>query len=247
MYRYIAVATVALLAACGDAATAPKTSANVQTSNGASPITVVPITDLGAYVSVRVADTTGTTTIENPWVKFTAGANDTVTVLDNSAKDADPTVGVVKVVIKKTGSYTACLIRSAHLFPDFAGTPWPSCKSVSSSSLTVALGTVYGQHAPQIALAAMNQFGARVGGGTYSFTDVATGWSLSFQDNNASYDESSIAGLIWYTLGFPRKMKVCQVSAPNGNDLVSDTCKTLDITRWGVGYAVYFNYETQVR
>ena len=247
MYRYIAVASVALLAACGEAPNAPKAPTSIQTPDGASPVTVVPITNLGAYVSVRVVDTTGTTTIENPWVKFTAGPNDTATVLDNSAKDLDPTVGVVKVVIKKTGSYTACLIRSAHLFPDFPGTPWPSCKSVSSSSLNVDVGKVYGQHAPQISLAAMNQFGARVGGGTYSFTDVATGWSLSFQDNNPSYDESSIAGLIWYTLAFPRKMKVCQVIAPNGADLVSDTCKTLDITKWGVGYGVYFNYETSVR
>src|SRR5215208_6544021 len=108
MYRSIAVATVVVLAACSDA-TSPKTPANINTTGGASPVTVVPITELGAYVSVRVADTTGYTLYsDHPSVKFTAGPNDTVTVLDNSAKDADPQTGVVKAVIRKTGNYTAC-------------------------------------------------------------------------------------------------------------------------------------------
>lgn len=244
MYRPIALAALVLLAACGEAATAPQAPVVARPVDGDSPI--IANTNLGAYVSVRVVDTTGTTLIENPWVKFTAGPNDTVTVLDNSAKDLDPTVGVVKVLIKKTGTYTACFIRSAHLYPDFAGTPWPSCKTVSSSSITIDMGKVYGQHCPQIVVVAKNQFGTLVGGGTYSFTDPATGWSLSFQDNDPKYDENSTAGRIWYTAGYPKKMQVCEVTSPNGNDLVSDKCKTVDM-KWGIGYLVYFNYETQVR
>ena len=247
MYRYIAVATVALLAACGDATTAPKAPVNVNTPDGASPVTVVPITNLGAYVSVRVADTTGTTIFfEHPSVKFTAGPNDTVTVLDNSAKDADPTTGIVKAVIKKTGNYTACFVGSPHYSPDFPGTKWNSCNTVASSALTVDAGKVYGQARPQIVVVTRNQFGTLIKGGTYSFTDVASGWGISFQDNS-SLDENKTDGRIWFTIGSPKKMKVCQVAAPNGHELVSDMCKTLDITKWGVGYLVYFDYETPVR
>jgi len=247
MYRYIAVATVVVLTACADATTAPKTPANVNTAGGASPVTVVPITELGAYVSVRVADTTGHTIFtEHPSVKFTAGPTDTLTVLDNSAKDLNPETGVVKAVIRKTGTYTACFVGAPRYSPDFPGTKWNSCNTVSSSALTVDAGKVYAQVKPQIVLVMRNQFGTLIKGGTYSFTDLAAGTTVSFMDN-ASLDENNTDGRIWYSIDSPRKMKVCQVLAPNGNVLTSDVCVTRDITKWAVGYLIYFDYETQVR
>lgn len=233
------VAAATSLAACGDAATAPRTPTLAPGADGPSSVVLT----VGATVKVRLADTTGTTLTEPGWVQLISG-KDTLKVLDNSAKDLDPTVGFMSVMMTKGWEYKACFIRSAHYMPDLDGTVnYPYCNTVTSTSSTVHMGVLYGQRSPIFKLFAKDEFGALQGGATYQISTPVNGWSLTFQDGNASYDESLGAdGITIYTINFPFSVKICEVKPPSKMVLTSPACFTVD-AKWGGTYTHTFTHE----
>ena len=233
------VAVAASVAACGDAATAPKAPA---TRVAEDPSMLV--LSLGATVKVRLADTTGTTLTEPGWVEFVSGGNDTLKVLDNSAKDLDPTVGFLAVKMAKTNQYKACFIRSAHYMPDLDGqVNYQYCSTSTSTSFTVHMGVLIGQRSPMFKLIAKDEFNALAGGATYNILTTDNGWNLTFQDGNGSYDESIGAdGVTIYSLNFPFNVKICEVKPPSKMVLTSQACYTV-AAKWGKTYTYTFTHE----
>ena len=233
------VVATAMLAACGDAATAPQAPTMAPKTDSPSNV----VLSLGATVKVRLADTTGTTLTETGWVEFVSG-KDTLKVLDNSAKDLDPTVGFLSVMMTKGWEYKACFIRSAHYMPDLDGTVnYPYCSTVTSTSFTVHMGVLIGQRSPMFKLIAKDEFGALAGGATYQITTPVNGWSLTFQDGSAVYDESVGAdGVMAYSLNFPFFVKICEVKPPSKMVLTSPACFTVD-AKWGGLYTHTFTHE----
>lgn len=235
------IAITASLAACGDAATAPKAPTIAPPTDGASPL----VLSLGASVKVRLADTTGTTLTEPGGVKFSWGAiDDTLTVRDNSAKDLDPAIGFIKVKLSKTNQYKVCFLRSAHYMPDLDGqVNYPYCSSSTSAALTVDMGTLIGQRSPMFKLIAKDEFGALAGGATYDLILPNDNWHLIFQDGNGSYDESAGAdGVTIYSLNFPFWVKICEVKPPPKMVLTTPACYFVN-AQWGKTYTYTFTHE----
>src|SRR5690349_4416308 len=162
--RRLAIASAAAVtlavAACSDAATAPQTTT---ARDVAGPSAV--ILKVSARVKARIVDTANVTLKENGWVEFTSSNSDTVRIMDNSAKDLDPAVGVMEVQMAKAASYKACFSMSQHYRGDYtAGTPFPRCSATSSSAAQVDLGKVFARQSPQIVFLIKNQFGTLIGG-----------------------------------------------------------------------------------
>ena len=245
--RWLAVAGLAATAAsaaCNDAATAPETVAVPQDLDGPSAW----VGPLAATVTIRVVDTTGTTLKETSWVRFSTGPDDTLSVYDNTAKDQDPAVGVLKVALKKTNNYTACFGRSQHYFPDYHPNlqKWPKCRTVTSNAMTADLGKVYAQRMPMVTLITRNQFGTLVGGAEFEFSIETPSWKHKFTDGNPSYDESPGAnGIITYSLGWPNKYKICEVSPPPKTVLTSIACHTIE-AKWGQTFTFTLSHEAQI-
>ena len=171
--RVAAVASVAVamsVAACSDASTAPTAPVGAASVDRPSEV----ILKVAAFLTVRVADTTGKTLNETGWVQFSTTPTDTMSVYDNSAKDLDPAVGVIKVGMTKSASYKACFSMTQHYRGDLVSQVYPRCKTVTSSAFNVDMGTVYGQRSPQIILITKNEFNTLVGGASFNVSVPGT-------------------------------------------------------------------------
>jgi hypothetical protein len=233
------VAAATSLAACGDAATAPKAPTLAPAAESQSGISL----NLGAYLEVRMADTTGTTLTERAWAWFYSG-KDTLKIRDNAAGDLDPAVGFIKVMMSKTNNYKVEGGRSEHYMPDLDGTVnWKYIATSTSAAMTVNMGTLVLERSPMFKIFAKDEFGAAAGGATYQISTPINGWSLTFQDGIASYDESLGAdGITIYTINFPFSVKICEVKPPSKMVLTSPACFTLD-AKWGGTYTHTFTHE----
>lgn len=220
MTRYIALAAVAVLAACSDSATAPAT--NVRPIDGASSLIVKPI--FLATLTVRIADKYGATIIDNTGtVKFSKSPTDTFTVKDNSPQDGDPASGKLKVTMVKAASYTACFVNAMTYAPD-ATTGFNPCTTVSSSASSVDLGTVYVMRKPMIIATVQNQLGALIGGATMRFSDLTTGATFVATDDDAVDQWNNATGYVLHIFDVPGSFAVCEVAPPPGTTLLTQKC-----------------------
>ena len=233
------VAVAASITACSDAATAPQ-QPTIPETQGASAL----VLSIGVTVKVRLADTTGTTLTEPGWVQFTSGANDTMSVRDNSAKDEDPSIGFLAVKMAKTGKYKTCFVRSAHYMPDLDGqVGFQYCSTEATTAPVAHMGTLIGQRSPMFKLISKDEFGAMAGGATYNITLPNNNWNLTFQDGNPSYDESAGQdGTTIYSLNFPFWVKICEVKPPSKMELTSQACFFVD-AKWGKTYTYTFTHK----
>ena len=238
------VAGAVVLTACSDSTTAPQAPSMPTSANA---ITVGPPT-LSAYITVRVADTTGATLKETGWMEFTTtGPVDTVRVLDNSTKDLDPAVGYMKVRVAKAQTYRACWSFSEHYRGDFLSQTFPECTSkVTSSAQTVNVGVVYAKRAPTIVMLAKNEFGALIGGATYTI-EIPDQNSIHTASEGGYYDESSVVGNFTYgTVHYPHPVvKVCEVSPPPKHELTSAKCFSFE-TKFGLVNTFVFKHQSLI-
>lgn len=231
------VTAAASLAACSDSPVAPNPVTPTRTPEAQAGVSL----NLGAYIKVRIADTTGATLKETAWVWFYSG-KDTLKIRDNEKGDLDPTIGYVKVMVSKTNNYRVELGRSAHYMPDQDGfVNFAYIATSTSAAMTVDLGTLYLQRSPMFNFVAWDEFGALAGGATYNLT-TNVGWSIDLQDGDYRYDESGINGLLIYTLNFPFTVKICEVKPPPKMVLTSQKCFTFP-AKWGQTYTLTFNHE----
>jgi hypothetical protein len=239
-----AVAVLALMlvsaAACSDAATAP-TVPNVASASADRMDQGLP--RIFASVKVVIIDTTGAPIKEGgSWVKFNwGGAADTATIVDNSAKDSDPSPGFMTVQLPKVYTYSACFLGSRHYAADLLNAAkWPNCRQVSSTSSTVHVGGLFSQVKPVFKLISKDEFGNPAGGALYSVTIPNSNWSLSFYDGSFAYDESAgIDGVVIYTMNAPFSVQTCQASPPPKMELTSTKCFNFS-AKWGGVYTSTF-------
>jgi hypothetical protein len=236
------VAAVAMsIAACSDFATAPS-APTARDIDGPSDV----VLQVAAKVKVRIVDTANVQLKETGWVEFTSSNADTVYIRDNSAKDLDPAVGVIQVAMAKAASYKACFTMSQHYRGDYVvGTPFPKCATVSTSSMQVDVGKVFARQSPQIVFLMKNQFGTLIGGGEVTVAVPAQNWSVTFADNNLSYDETSQNGIITYSMGYPNSFTWCEASAPAKHKLMTQKCGNFE-AKWGSKMTVTFIHEQQI-
>ena len=232
------VAAAASLAACADTSTAPKSPTLAPTTESQSGISL----NVGAYIKVRIADTTGTTLTERAWTWFYSG-NDTLKIRDNAAGDLDPAVGFIKVMVSKTNNYRVEAGRSEHYMPDLDGSvDWKYIATSTSAAMTVDVGTLFLQRSPMFKFVAKDEFGALAGGATYKLT-TDVNWSIDLQDGDSRYDESVGAdGIMIYTLNFPFNVKICEVKPPSHMVLTSQACFSFP-AKWGKTYTYPFTHE----
>ena len=230
------ISGAAALAACSDSTTAPQAPVVPSTANAALQGGGFP-PPLSAYVTVRIADTTGATLQEAGWVNIiTANPLDTVAVLDNDPKDLDPAVGYIKAKVPKAQSYKACFDFSLKYAGDYWSNTYRACgPEVASTAQTVSVGVAHAKRRPRIVMLAKNEFGALVGGAKYTI-DVPQWASIQTVYEGGPYDRSSVAGNFTYDyFREPHQgVKVCEVSPPPKHLLTSTKCFTVDVKFGGV-------------
>ena len=220
MYRYLTIASVALLAACSDSPMSP--TATPRPADGASALIVKPI--FFATLTVSEKDINGALIFDNTSkVKFSASPTDTFTVADNSPQDADPTMGIVKVAMLKGTTYTACFVSSSFYAADAASGLNP-CSTVSTTSSTVDLGSIYVQRKPMIIATVQNQFGTLIGGATIQFSNPSTGFLLTTVDQDANDQWNNAVGYVLHAFDGPGTFRVFETAAPAGTVLTSTQC-----------------------
>jgi hypothetical protein len=217
---FAAVAAIAALAACSDSPTSPST--NARPVDGASALIVKPI--FLATVTVREEDINNALVFDGTTkVKFSTSPADTFTVADNSPQDADNTMGIVKVVMSKAATYTACFVSSAFYAADAASGLNP-CSTVSTTSSTVDLGAIHVQRKPMIIAQVKDQLGNMIGGATMQFSDATRGFSVTTLDNDANDQWNNAAGLILRAFEGPGTFRVCETAAPTNAKLLTQQC-----------------------
>jgi hypothetical protein len=105
--------------------------------------------------------------------------------MDNSAKDLDPTIGVVKIAAPTAKGYLACVTgETAHFAADPAGASYPVCNSKSWLSFNIMLGDVFMRRKPQLAVSMKDVWSNLLPGATLRVTgggqqvDVADGAAM---------------------------------------------------------------------
>lgn len=231
------VTAVASLAACSDSPTAPQSPTLARPAASLSGGGL----NMGATIRVRIADTTGATLKEAAWVWFYSG-NDTLKIRDNTPGDLDPALGYVKVMMSKTNNYRVELGRSNHYMPDKDGfVNFQFITTSTSAAMNIDVGTLYLQRSPIFNFVSWDEFGALAGGATYNIT-TDVNWSLNLLDGDYHYDESTIDGLLIYTLNFPFIVKICEVKPPPKMVLTSQKCFSFP-AKWGQIYTATFTHE----
>jgi hypothetical protein len=238
------IASAAALAACSDSMTAPQApaipdGANAVTLQGGFP------PPLAAYVTFRVADTTGATLKETGWTFIrTTNPTDSIAVPDNGPGDLDPAVGYIKAKVPKAASYKACFDWSLKYAGDFWGSTYRACgPEVASTAQTVAVGVTHGKRKPQVVMLAKDDFGALVGGATY--TIYTPEWATAnTATEGGPYDRSPVSGNFTYDYFYKPHpdLTVCEVSPPPKHQLTSTKCFTIALKFGGV-HTLVFNHE----
>jgi hypothetical protein len=209
------------LAACGDAATAPASAPAREIAGSNSAAAVAGgggFPQVATFISVHIVDIAVKPVTEKATVKFRwSQPKDSLTLQDNSAKDLDPTVGVVKIAAPRAGGYEACVRDgTAHFAADTAGKSYPTCNSKSWLSYNFDLGFVYMRRKPQLTVRMIDEWSHLLpGAGLHIYNTNA--WSLNVLDGQVPVDEPSVNdGKITVTLPKPSLYVWGQNKLPTG-------------------------------
>jgi hypothetical protein len=194
--------------ACSDASTAPATpTARPVTASNDLSIGDGPPPQLSTKISVHIIDVTGKTVTEKAMVRFRwSQPKDSVFVMDNSAKDLDPTVGIVKIAAPTAKGYDACVRgMTTHFAADTAGPSYPTCNSKSWLSFDIPLGNVYMRRKPQIEVFMRSGMNANwfLPGGAIHVYDAVSLWNMDVFDGQLGDDPMVNDGKITFNL--PKK------------------------------------------
>ena len=198
----VAVAALALTsAACSDEATAPAPAPVARSIDASNAITVgADVPQVATFISVRIIGVDFKNVTEKATVKFKwVQPYDSVLVTDNSAKDLDPTIGVVKIAAATAKGYLACVTgETAHFAADPAGASYPVCNSKSWLSFNIALGDVFMRRKPQLAVSMKDVWSKLLPGATLRVT--GGGWQVDVADGSAMDEAVGNNGIIMVTV-----------------------------------------------
>ena len=221
----LGVATATLtLAACGDAATAPA-AREIGTPNSAL-IGTVRGPELVTFATVRVSDVYGKRISDKFLaVTFTSlPSGDSVVVVDNADVDLDKDDGVLKAAIKPGTSYQVCF-KDAYFYmnDDRDHQQYPKCHTLTTGSLNIDMGMLFGRRYPKIEWRSRDTFGNLIiPGGT---VEVTPGWwTRIIADRDLNFG-GELDGIVKYELRQPpRLVKWCQYAPPPKYQLISPKC-----------------------
>ena len=148
---------------------------------------------VATFISVKIIDVTGVKVTEKAMVRFRwSQPNDSVFVTDNSAKDLDPTIGVVKIAAPKAAGYGACVRgTTAHFVADSTGPSYPTCNSKFWLSYDIALGNVYMRRKPTLTVKMIDAWSNLLPGATLRVYNQS-GFLLDVADGQAPWDQPSV-------------------------------------------------------
>lgn len=235
-WRRVVTAGVAAMtlssAACSDATTSPA----VHEIPGSNNITVGggPPPQVATFISVHIIDVNAKPVTEKATVRFRwSQPKDSVFVEDNSAKDLDPTIGVVKIAAPKAAGYDGCVRGStAHFVADTAGANYPTCNSKFWLSFDINLGDVYMRRKPQLTVKFLDNWSKLLPGASLS-THNQYGWAVTVADGQALMDEPSVNdGKITVTLPRPSFYWWGEAKAPSGHFILNDLAEYGQPINW---------------
>ena len=221
----LGMAGVALtLAACSDAATAPAVR-EVGAPNSAL-VGTVPGPGLVTFATVHVADVYGKPISDKFLaVTFTSlPSRDSVVVVDNSDIDLDKTDGVLKAAIKPGTSYEVCF-KDAYFYmnDDRDHAKYPKCHTLTTGSLNIDMGVLFGRRFPKIEWRSRDTFGNLIiPGGTVA---VTFSWGTRvIADRDLNYG-GVLDGIVKYESRQPPQLvKWCEYAPPPKYKLISAKC-----------------------
>ena len=222
----VGVAGVALsFGACADAATAPA-ARDIAAPNSAL-VGSGGIPQVVTFASVRVTDIYGNRIANDPLlaVTFTTlPSGDSVVIEDNKTGDLDSIEGVVRAAIKPGTSYKVCF-QDAYFYmnDDRDALQYPKCRTVTTASLTVDMGKIFGRRFPRIQWQSRDTFGNLiVPGGSVQVTMF--GWTQVIADHDKNFGGVEDGIVKFETRSPPTKVKWCEYAAPPKYLLISAKC-----------------------
>jgi len=221
--RVVAAGLVAMAlsaVACSDESTAPAApTARPMTATNDLSVGGGPAPQLVTYISVHIIDVYNKNVTEKAMVRFRwSQPKDSLFVVDNSAKDLDPTVGVVKIAAPTAAGYDACVRgTTVHFAADTAGASYPTCNSKFWLSFNINLGNVYMRRKPQITvdMLSTNPIAPAPGGAIQIFDNYST-WKAQIFDGQAGDEPTVNDGKITFTVPKPSFYTMQYLKTPTG-------------------------------
>ena len=248
-YRRMVAASLAAVAvstaACSDEATAPAPASAARSIDGANKVTVGgDIPQLATFISVRIIDVTGKLVTEKAMVRFRwSQPKDSVFVMDNSAKDLDPTIGIVKIAAPKAAGYDGCVRGvTAHFAADSTGPSYPTCNSKFWLAFDNPLGNVYMRRKPQLTVKMIDFWNTLLPGATLRV--YTPGWLRDVADGQAFMDEAPANdGKITVTLPKAGNFVWGAIKNPTGHYVLDDSeWYTADL-KWEENHVAYLFFK----
>lgn len=221
-------------AACSDESTGPVPPRATEIA-GSNNVTVVGgggLPQVATFISVHIIDVTGKLVTEKAMVRFRwSQPKDSVFVMDNSDKDLDPTIGIVKIAAPKAAGYDGCVRNTtAHFAADTAGASYPTCNSKFWLSYNFDLGNVYMRRKPQLTVKFIDSWSNLLPGAALHMYNT-NAWSLDVADGQSPWDEPPVNdGKITVTLPRPSYYVWCETKTPTGKwELWDSACYSQQI------------------
>ena len=215
------------LAACGDAATAP-TSAPAREIAGSDNIVVGGgIPDVAAFITVKIVDINSVLLTEKATIHLASWPN-YVDAQDNGAGDLDPTVGVIKVKIKKGSYYEICMTGGTLNYTAEANNPtYPRCRYLETSAINVDMGKVFARKNPRVTWSFKDQFANLLPGATL---EVTIGNWVGLVTDGDGINDGGYNGTIAMKLQGEGPVSWCEVTPPPTKyAAISNKCGTVDV------------------
>jgi len=246
-YRRMVAAGVTAVAvstaACSDEATAPVSVP--RSIDGANKVTVGgDIPQVATFISVRIIDVTGKLVTEKAMVRFRwSQPKDSVFVMDNSDKDLDQTIGIVKIAAPKAAGYDGCVRGvTAHFVADSTGPSYPTCNSKFWLAFDNPLGNVYMRRKPQLTVKMIDFWNTLLPGATLRV--YGGGWTRDVADGQAPLDEAPANdGKITVTLPKAGSFVWGAIKTPTGHYVLDDSEWYVADFKWEENHVAYLFFK----
>lgn len=142
--------------------------------------------------------------------------NDSLFVMDNSAKDLDAASGIVRIAAPKAAGYDACVRgTTTHFVADSLGASYPTCNSKFWLSYNFDLGYVYMRRKPMLTMRLTDMWSHLLPGGSARVYNQK-GWTVDVADGSLLDDPSVDDGKITVALPTPGYYTYGEIKAPKG-------------------------------
>jgi len=228
---------VASVVACTDDLTAPRGPAGAIPPAGAQAAIVLP----RSLVTVRV-EFQGALLSEPAPIMFTVG-NETAVVMDNTANDKNPTLGIITVSLPWSSSYKTCLYFDT---PSYAIVPgWFSCSTVAGNAAVVDAGILRMRRFPLAAFSTRDVNWNPITEAEIQLDADADGFFKTAEDGGPGELSPAIDGLIVIRGNRPGTYTWCETVPPPGYLKPSPSCGSIEL-KWDQTTSVVLQHAKKI-